>query len=63
MISSFCVFFLGLDMKTKTVIVEQPRKDVQHISGMCLLDNHSVNLLSSIIMGFLTPQLANFLWP
>lgn len=55
--------YSGLDKKTGTVIVEQPRKGVQHISGICLLDNHSVNLLSCIIMGFLTPQLANLLWP
>ncbi|CAH0386823.1 unnamed protein product [Bemisia tabaci] len=54
--------YSGLNKKTH-VIVERPGKDVVHISGSRLLDNHSVNLLSSIIMGLLTPRIANLFWP
>ncbi|XP_025417023.1 transmembrane protein 19 [Sipha flava] len=45
------------------VIVEQPGKDVMHISGRRILDNHSVNLISSVIMGILTPKIAYLVWP
>ncbi|KAG8234490.1 hypothetical protein J437_LFUL014610 [Ladona fulva] len=54
--------FSGLD-KERGCIVERSGKGVKHISGISLLDNHSVNLVSSVVMGLLTPKLAYFLWP
>lgn len=43
-------------------IVESPGKDVDDICGWPLLDNHSVNLLSSLFCGLLTPKVAFYLW-
>lgn len=54
--------YSGLNRKTG-VIVEQPGKDVVHISGRRILDNHSVNLISSVVMGILTPKIAYLVWP
>lgn len=62
MIALNCPFDKGMDKKSGCV-VECPGPGVKHISGVSLLDNHSVNLVSSIIMGLLTPTLANLLWP
>uniref|UniRef100_A0A1B6FGK0 Transmembrane protein 19 n=1 Tax=Cuerna arida TaxID=1464854 RepID=A0A1B6FGK0_9HEMI len=56
------VQFSGLDKRTQR-IVEVPGPGVKHISGISILDNHSINLLSSIVMGLVTPILANLLWP
>lgn len=58
----YITFCLGFNRKTG-VIVEQPGKDIVHISGRRILDNHSVNLISSVIMGILTPKIAYLLWP
>lgn len=44
-------------------IVEMPGKSVKHISGVRILDNHSVNLISSILTGIVTPALAFHFWP
>lgn len=44
------------------VIVEHPGKDVIHISGRDILDNHSVNLITNILMAIITPSIANSLW-
>lgn len=57
-----CNLFSGYNRKTG-VIVEQPGIDVVHISGRRILDNHSVNLISSVIMGILTPKIAYLVWP
>jgi len=40
------------------VIVERPEPGAEHICGLALLDNHGVNLLSSIIMACVTPRMA-----
>lgn len=44
-------------------IVEAPGKAVKHISGIRILDNHSVNLISSIATGIIMPVLAFHYWP
>ncbi|XP_011499884.1 PREDICTED: transmembrane protein 19 isoform X2 [Ceratosolen solmsi marchali] len=47
----------------KGLIVERPGKGVRHISGKQIFDNHSVNLLSSIIIALTLPRIANLMWP
>ncbi|CAH2048535.1 unnamed protein product, partial [Iphiclides podalirius] len=42
--------YSGLDKDGK--VVAQSNQAVKHISGISILDNHSVNLISTIIMGF-----------
>lgn len=54
--------FSGLDERTGC-IVEHKGKGIRHISGTQILDNHSVNIISTVIMGILTPRVANLLWP
>lgn len=44
-------------------IVEKPAKNVKHISGYRILDNHSVNLISSILTGIIMPWIAYRCWP
>lgn len=44
------------------IIVEYPGDGITHISGSRILDNHSVNLITNILMGIITPNLANSLW-
>ncbi|EFN79841.1 Transmembrane protein 19 [Harpegnathos saltator] len=44
-------------------IVERPAKGVKHICGKQLLDNHSINLLSSIVIALTFPRLSNIFWP
>ncbi|XP_072751914.1 transmembrane protein 19 isoform X2 [Anoplolepis gracilipes] len=53
--------YSGID--EKGFIVERPGKGVKHICGKQLLDNHSVNLLSSIGIALLLPRIANIFWP
>uniref|UniRef100_A0A2M4AUL5 Transmembrane protein 19 n=1 Tax=Anopheles triannulatus TaxID=58253 RepID=A0A2M4AUL5_9DIPT len=43
-------------------VVERPGKGVRHISGVRILDNHSVNLISSIVTGIVMPSIAMNLW-
>merc|ERR1719412_2767976 len=47
--------FSGKDVKTGR-IVEVPREGVVPISGKKVLDNHSVNLVSSILTAILVPR-------
>ncbi|CAH0715670.1 unnamed protein product, partial [Brenthis ino] len=47
--------YSGLDKDGK--IVSHSNISVKHISGRNILDNHSVNLLSTIIMGLLMPTI------
>lgn len=53
--------FTGQDEKGK--IVEKPGPNIKHISGYSILDNHSVNLISSILTGILMPFIALNCWP
>ncbi|XP_017080071.1 transmembrane protein 19 isoform X1 [Drosophila eugracilis] len=53
--------FSGINAEGK--IVEAPGKGVRHVSGLRILDNHSVNLISSIITGVTIPVLAQRFWP
>lgn len=43
-------------------IVENPGDRVKWISGIALLDNHSVNLLSTLITAISTPSIAMAVW-
>ncbi|CAG9562022.1 unnamed protein product [Danaus chrysippus] len=51
--------YSGLDKDGK--IVSHSSLTVKHISGKNVLDNHSVNLLSTIIMGLLMPSMVKLL--
>lgn len=53
--------FSGEDMVTKK-IVEVPGDRVRWISGVSLLDNHSVNLISSLLTSLFTPRIAQLVW-
>lgn len=53
--------YSGLDVDGR--VVERPGPDVKHISGIRLFDNHSVNLISSILTGLLMPFIAFKCWP
>lgn len=55
------VFFSGLDKDGK--IVCHSSLSVKHISGRNILDNHSVNLISTVLMGVLTPMISKEFWP
>lgn len=46
----------------KGMIVEHPGKGVKHICGKQLLDNHSVNLLSSVITALTLPEIAKLVF-
>ena len=47
--------------RDQNCVVESPGPNVDHISGCDLLDNHSVNLFSSLLTALLTPFLARML--
>ncbi|XP_037936634.1 transmembrane protein 19 [Teleopsis dalmanni] len=53
--------YTGIDENGK--IVEHPGNNVRHISGLRILDNHSVNLISSVITGVTIPLIALKYWP
>lgn len=52
--------YSGLDSDGR--VVERPGQNVKHISGTRLLDNHSVNLISSILTGLIMPFIAFNFW-
>ncbi|KAK9501604.1 hypothetical protein O3M35_012300 [Rhynocoris fuscipes] len=49
--------------KKTGVVVEHSGPDIIYISGRRILDNNSVNFLSTIIIGLVTPKFANAVWP
>ncbi|XP_071872832.1 transmembrane protein 19 [Bombus fervidus] len=51
--------YSGINDKGK--IVERPGKRVKHICGRQILDNHSVNLLSSVITALTLPEIAKLI--
>lgn len=53
--------FSGEDMVTRK-IVEVPGDRVRWISGVSMLDNHSVNLISSLLTSLFTPRIAQLVW-
>ncbi|XP_061715949.1 transmembrane protein 19 [Cydia pomonella] len=53
--------YSGLDKDGK--IVSHSSKTVKHLSGRNILDNHSVNLITTVIMGLLMPTISKTLWP
>ncbi|XP_067932010.1 transmembrane protein 19-like [Watersipora subatra] len=59
--------FLGATLQYSGVaqdgcVVECPEPGVSYISGNAILDNHSVNFLSSLITSLLVPRFAVLLW-
>ena len=51
--------------KKSGAIVEKPSKDansVEHISGSDILDNHEVNLLSSLVTAIIVPTVTSILF-
>lgn len=42
--------------------MENKGPDVEYISGSEILDNHSVNLISSLMTGLLLPHIAAKTW-
>jgi len=50
-------------MDENGAVVERPGKGTKHISGKQILDNHSINLLSSISVALILPRIANIFWP
>ena len=55
-----CIFIIGINEKGR--VVEHPGKGVKHICGRQILDNHSVNLLSSVITALILPEIAKLMW-
>jgi len=55
------VQYSGLDSKTRK-IVENPGIGVHHISGLAIFDNHSINLISSVITALVIPKAAVLFW-
>ncbi|CAL8110544.1 unnamed protein product [Orchesella dallaii] len=53
--------YSGSDSQGK--IHEIPGENIKHISGISFLDNHSVNLISTILTGLVLPKIALSLWP
>ncbi|XP_011875396.1 PREDICTED: transmembrane protein 19 isoform X2 [Vollenhovia emeryi] len=53
--------YSGVD--EKGIIVERPGKGIKYICGKQILDNHSVNLLSTIGVALILPRIANIFWP
>ena len=53
--------YSGWDKK-KNCIVEVKGPNVKHISGWPILDNHSVNLLSSLLTALITPFIALYVF-
>lgn len=52
--------YSGLDSNGR--VVEHPGPNVKHISGTRVLDNHSVNLISSILTALIMPFIAMNFW-
>ncbi|CAN7996656.1 unnamed protein product, partial [Ixodes hexagonus] len=49
--------YSGLDASSGR-IVEEPGPGVKHISGVNLLDNHSVNLISNLVTALVVPWIS-----
>jgi len=51
----------GFD-REQNCIVEKAGSDVEHISGVAVLDNHGVNLVSSLLTALIAPYVALGVW-
>jgi uncharacterized membrane protein len=47
----------GYDLE-RGCVVDHEGPGVEHITGVTFLDNHSVNLVTSLIMAYITPHIA-----
>ncbi|XP_076361395.1 transmembrane protein 19-like [Tachypleus tridentatus] len=54
--------YSGINQKSGK-IVETKGAEIKHISGIGILDNHSVNLVSTLITALLVPEVAAAIWP
>ncbi len=55
--------FAGYDLEKKCIVEQETDSPtVEHISGMALLDNNGVNLLTAFFMCILTPRFALVAW-
>lgn len=54
------VQYSGLDSNGR--IVERPGENIRYISGHRIFDNHSVNLISSILTALIMPFIAFSFW-
>lgn len=50
-------------MNENGAVVKEPGSGIKHISGKHILDNQSVNLLSSLCVALILPKIANIIWP
>lgn len=53
--------YSGIDKQGK--ICDTPGAGIQHINGWNIIDNHSVNLISSIITAITIPMISMRYWP
>lgn len=68
LIGSFIDSILGATLQYSGVnkagqVVNHSSLAVKHVSGINILDNNSVNLISTVIIGLLMPTMCNSLWP
>jgi len=63
-VHSIIVLFVvdvGFD-RERNCIVETRGSNVEHISGIAVLDNHGVNLVSSLLTALVAPYVALGVW-
>lgn len=58
----FTIRFSISGVNEQGMVVEHPGKGVKHVCGRQVLDNHSVNLLSSVITALTLPGIAKLFW-
>lgn len=54
--------YSGKDLATGKIVEAADRDRVKWISGVAVLDNHSVNLVSTLVTAVMTPSIACWVW-